>query len=129
MASAIASRFRHPPLRRRSLGVQVWKANPPTGLPQPAFMLALGNSGTLQRSLQHRPHCHPRRKVRLLRHISHPRPLAHGYIAGIRIFFACKNLQQRALSRAIWPNQPNAVPIGNSKRDLTKQSSRAKGLR
>ena len=91
-------------------------------------MLAFRHIGPHQRSLQHRAHRQPRRKVRLLRYISHPSPLPHRDIARIGIFIASQHLQQRRLPRPIRPNQPNTVPITHSKANLLKQWHSAKTL-
>ena len=91
-------------------------------------MLPFSHFGPDQRGFEYSAHRHSRRKARLLRDIAHARALPHRDIARIRVFISGKHLQQRALPRAVWPDQADAVAIGNSKRDLTKQSRSAKGL-
>ncbi len=117
-----------PAAERRCLRTQVRKPSPPRGLPQPALMLTLRHFGPHQRRLQHSTNRHPRREIRLLLHVSHTCPLPHRNVAGVRVLAPRKYLQQRALPRPIRPDQPNTVPIRNSKRNLTKQSRRAKSL-
>ena len=49
--------------------------------------------------------------------------LAQRHLSGIRINRAGENLQQRRLARAIWPNQSDAVPLGDGEGDVAKERS------
>jgi len=81
-----------------------------------------------QRGLKHIPNRQRIGERRLLPHIPDASPLAHRNIARIRILFTRQNLQQRRLARTIRSNQTNPVTIRDNRRNIPKQSIRAKGL-
>ena len=63
--------------------------------------------------LNHASASHFLRKIRNLPDESKRDALAHSHVARIRPDVPRQNLQQRRFTRAIWPDQPDAIALRN----------------
>ena len=68
----------------------------------------LGHRGVLHGCFNHGEHGVARGEIGNLRHAREPRALADCHVTGVRIYAACKYLQQSRLARAIRANHANA---------------------
>ncbi len=98
-------------------------------LAQSLLAFVRGHPGGLKRRIDNLAHGDLRRKLRDLAHVADARPLAHGKLARVGVHFPGEHGKQRGFSCAIRTDQPDAVSIMNSERDVLKQWHGPKALR
>ncbi len=114
---------------RRGFHLEVVESHAAKRLGNPALPFRVRHAGRLQSALNGRADALARGKLRLLRNVAEAGKLADGYLTAVRRHAPDQNLQQRRFTRAIWPDQADAIAFGDGKADVLEQGRCSKCLR
>ncbi len=115
--------------KTRGLNVEIVESGAPQDLGFARIALCGGHVRALQGAADQGADGRARRRRGLLGDARQPRALAHGDVAAIRFAEPCQDLQERGFPRAVRPDQPEPVALGDGERDVLKQRKGPVGFR